>query len=328
MRSHFLPSPRATTACAAVAGAASLLHGTCCAQTLIAADYATNTTYAAGWYAGTNGGYGFGPWSFDGTNPDPAGLYQGITNSSALGTSWTLLTYSTTTGLANAGRAILQPAGLQPGQTFETVIQNPTGYVFYRGFDILFYNGTANLPGGENAAALRMVVFSYHVNPPEWAIVDDLGSPHALDVNTTGAAGMKVDFTLLSTNTYSFTMTPLSNPSAAYSQTGTFKANLPINWVDYRLWWGFSTGLDDVTDNFEISSMTVAGLTLNIHRDKTNVVLTWTTNAPLFQLVSTTNLVTPSWNSVLPLPVVVNGENAVTNPITGTQQYYRLKFQP
>src|SRR6267378_3398860 len=121
MRSHFRISSGAAKACA-VTGATAIMAGICSAQ--IAADYATDPAYAGGWSAGQNGGYGFGAWSFNGTDPTPAGQYQGISSSSALGTSWTLLSHSTSSGLANAGRAI--NGGLQPGQTFETVIQNPT----------------------------------------------------------------------------------------------------------------------------------------------------------------------------------------------------------
>ena len=37
------------------------------------------------------------------------------------------------------------------------------------------------------------------------------------------------------------------------------------------------------------------------------------------------NLLSPAaWTTVSPGPVVVNGHNAVTNPIAGTQQFYRL----
>jgi hypothetical protein len=62
----------------------------------------------------------------------------------------------------------------------------------------------------------------------------------------------------------------------------------------------------------------------------TNVILTWPTNVDGFSyagftLQSTTNLVSPAvWTTVLPSPVVVNGQNTVTNPISGTQQFYRL----
>jgi len=55
-----------------------------------------------------------------------------------------------------------------------------------------------------------------------------------------------------------------------------------------------------------------------------NVVLTWPTNVT-GNLQFTTNLVSSSaWNTNLPPPVVVNGQNAVTNPISGTQMFFRL----
>ena len=49
----------------------------------------------------------------------------------------------------------------------------------------------------------------------------------------------------------------------------------------------------------------------------TNVILMWPTNRTGFILQSATNLVSPVWS-------VVNGQNAVTNPISGTQQFFRL----
>jgi hypothetical protein len=63
---------------------------------------------------------------------------------------------------------------------------------------------------------------------------------------------------------------------------------------------------------------------LSIMAAGTNVVLTWTNTATGFTLQSTTNLVPAAWATVLPPPVVVNGQYTVTNPISGTQQYYRL----
>ena len=44
-----------------------------------------------------------------------------------------------------------------------------------------------------------------------------------------------------------------------------------------------------------------------------------------FTLQSTTNLVSSAvWAAVSPGPVVIDGQNAVTNLISGTQQFYRL----
>jgi hypothetical protein len=56
-----------------------------------------------------------------------------------------------------------------------------------------------------------------------------------------------------------------------------------------------------------------------------NVILTWPTNTNELTLQSTANLVSGAvWTPVSPGPVVVNGQNVVTNPISGTQQFYRL----
>ena len=59
------------------------------------------------------------------------------------------------------------------------------------------------------------------------------------------------------------------------------------------------------------------------------VILTWPTNYAGFdyggyQLQFTTNLISPAWITNLPSPVAVNGQYAVTNPISGTQQFFRL----
>jgi hypothetical protein len=65
---------------------------------------------------------------------------------------------------------------------------------------------------------------------------------------------------------------------------------------------------------------------LAIIRSEANVILTWPTNAAGFILQSTTNLVSPVWNTNFPAPVVVNGQNTVTNPTSGTQKFFRLKL--
>jgi uncharacterized repeat protein (TIGR03803 family) len=57
----------------------------------------------------------------------------------------------------------------------------------------------------------------------------------------------------------------------------------------------------------------------------TNVILTWPTNYTGFTLQSTTNLVSPAvWTTNSPDPVLVNGQNTVTNPMSCTQQFFRL----
>src|SRR5258707_11960645 len=78
MRSHFLMSS-AAMACA-LSATTAMMPGVCSGQ--IAADYATDATYGGCWAAGQNGGYGFGAWSFNFTDPTPPWTYQAMSSSS------------------------------------------------------------------------------------------------------------------------------------------------------------------------------------------------------------------------------------------------------
>jgi uncharacterized repeat protein (TIGR03803 family) len=74
-----------------------------------------------------------------------------------------------------------------------------------------------------------------------------------------------------------------------------------------------------------VFSLLLAGPRLSIAHSGTNVILTWPTNATSSTLEFATNLVSPTvWNTNLPAPVSLNGQFAVTNPISGTQKFYRL----
>ena len=55
------------------------------------------------------------------------------------------------------------------------------------------------------------------------------------------------------------------------------------------------------------------------------IILTWPTNAVGFTLQSTTNLVSLAvWTTNSPAPVVIGGQNVITNPMSGARQFYRL----
>ena len=76
---------------------------------------------------------------------------------------------------------------------------------------------------------------------------------------------------------------------------------------------------------FSLSLGSVRTPQLTIIRSGPDVILTWPTNATGFTLQSTTNLASSSvWTAVCPEPVVVNGRNTVPNPISATQQFFRL----
>ena len=262
MRSHFISG--AAKACA-VTGATAMLTSICSGQ--VAFDAATDPTYSGGWAAGQNGGYGFGAWSFNGTQaPDNSYVtsgQQGMSSSSPLGTAWTLFNLSSSAGLANAGRSF---APLQVGQTLETVIDNPTTTQFYRGWTVSFNSGNDNIypggsaynpPGDTGLAQVQAYHFEYF-NYGQWTVSDLSGNTGTPLYHTdTAVAGVKLDLTLTSATTYSLTMTPLGGSASPYTQVGSLANGGPIDWIQYQLYNNVSGGLTDTANNFEISYIEV-----------------------------------------------------------------------
>lgn len=260
MRSHFLPASTGTktkrshlfsgAAIACATGVTALMPNTGLSQ--VAYDSAANSTYGSGWSAGQNGGSGFGAWSFDSTS---GGGGQEMSSSSAqIGTAWTMYTTTTGAGISDVGRSISEAGGLQVGQTFQTVVQNPTSYHYFGGFDILFLNGTDNNAGGVNTSAIRLQDFdSAYYNPGNlWSTGSGKST---LSGPATGAAGVQIDLTLNSATAYSLTMT-LLNGGGSSTINGTYSG--PINYINYRLYDGVgSTGPSDVADNFGIKYMEI-----------------------------------------------------------------------
>jgi hypothetical protein len=328
-----------------------MLNGNSSAQSFIAADYATNSTYATGWSAGDNGGYGFGPWSMNGTESTSPNEHAMDRTSpfNPFGVAWTLFNPEGSTPAANspggtcdnpptgtdisrAGRA-LPNGGLRPGDTFSTVIANPSCRKFFRGYTIVLSTGSDNIAYGGVGQQATVGTFEYFTYG-KW--YTSAGGTSLLDTDTT-TNGVQVDITLTSSNSFHAVMTPLGNPGLAYSTDGALENKGltdqgPVNWVTYQLYntdSNFYPGVPacgpDPTD-FYIKSMTVSGLRLNIQKAGANVLLSWTTNTPGFNLESTPSLSPPVWSPVSTTPAIVNNQNVVTNPIVGAQQYFRLRM--
>jgi len=242
--------------------------------------------------------------------------------------------------ISRAGRAIPN-GGLQVGQTFSTIISNPTERKFFRGYTLVLSNGGDNIAYGGAGTSVAVGVFDYSV-PGGWYTSQTFstGGTGLFDTDTT-TNGMEIDVTLTDTNSYHLVMTPLGNPGIAYTEDGTFPAtNAPINWVTYQLYntdsdfYNFTNGIPSECVNpqrtdFYIQSMTITGpapFALNIQKAGANVILTWPTNFTTAFLEYTFNLGSAVvWNTNSTAPVIINGQNVVTNPIVGTQQYYRLQ---
>ncbi|MEO7514200.1 MAG: hypothetical protein ABIW93_00190 [Verrucomicrobiota bacterium] len=79
-------------------------------------------------------------------------------------------------------------------------------------------------------------------------------------------------------------------------------------------------------DNVLVSIPGIAGPSLGIALLSNNeVVISWPTNATDFVLETNSNLNTTNWVAVTNVPVVVNDQNTVTNSITNSTGFYRLK---
>ncbi|MGO8698702.1 MAG: hypothetical protein ACLQVY_13395, partial [Limisphaerales bacterium] len=69
-------------------------------------------------------------------------------------------------------------------------------------------------------------------------------------------------------------------------------------------------------------------VTLNISLTNNQVILSWATNAGIYGLQSTTNLIPQTnWNTVTNNPSVICSSNSVTLPITNRSQFFRLQSQ-
>ena len=64
--------------------------------------------------------------------------------------------------------------------------------------------------------------------------------------------------------------------------------------------------------------------TVSARRQGGQIVLAWSTNTTGFFLEYATNLPATNWVPALPLPVVANGENVVTNAFMAGAVFYRL----
>jgi uncharacterized repeat protein (TIGR03803 family) len=77
--------------------------------------------------------------------------------------------------------------------------------------------------------------------------------------------------------------------------------------------------------NGTVFSLSLPPPRLAITPSGANLLLTWPTSAPGFTLQSSTNLASPVvWLTNSSAPILVNGQNVVTNPVSGAQRFYRL----
>lgn len=179
------------------------------------------------------------------------------------------------------------------GNTFGTVFKintNGSGYTVLKSF--------TNIEGVDPRAGVTISGNTLYGTTHQGG---SSGFGTVFKINTDGSG-----FTVLK----NFTGSPDgANPQAALTISGTTLYGTTLNGGSFNLGAVFSLSLAPPL------KITLSGM---------NVVLTWPTNWSGFTLQSTTNLAPSAWFAVAPLPVVVSGQNAVTNPISRAQQFYRL----
>jgi hypothetical protein len=252
MKNYWIKTLRRLAAASVVVGATAFSSAMSYAAT-IAFDTATDAAYDDGWQAGDNGGFGWGPWDFTGTEATAVQQTVDIfSHPNDLGRSWTLYNAAApepgrppgytqpppgaNTDIAQAGRSI---GPLVPGDTVHLVIDNPTERRFFRGYTVRFNTGGGNTTyAGTPVSRLRVGTFEYGTNGLWFAADDDTtagaGDTTLFDTDTN--SGMRIDFTLTGADTYRLAMVPLNNPSLTFTKTGTLDGTGPIDWVEFELY--------------------------------------------------------------------------------------------
>jgi uncharacterized repeat protein (TIGR03803 family) len=183
-----------------------------------------------------------------------------------------------------------------------------TGFTNLYSFTELDQEGSLTNSDGANPQAGLILLSNTLYGTAESGGSLGYGTVFAVNTNGTG-------FTTL----YSFTNgSDGGNPSAGLILSGNTLYGTASE--------GGSSG-DGTVFSLSLGSASAPQPQLTIIPSGTNVILTWPTNAIVFTLQSTTNLVSPAvWNTVSPAPVIVNGQNTVTNSISGSQKFYRLRL--
>jgi len=136
------------------------------------------------------------------------------------------------------------------------------------------------------------------------------GNGTVFSVNTDGTAFTALySFSLVDTNSY-------TNSDGAFPYAGLVLSGNTL--------YGTAKNGGAADDGTIFSLLVPPQLGISLYG--TNIILTWPTNAAGYNLQYCTNLdAAPVWNAVHPGPDPVNGQNTVTNPISGAWKFFRLK---
>ena len=213
---RFVPiSAAAVLACAGATATAQVL----------AQDSADDAAYAFGWFEGTNGGSGFGPWTF--ANAASSGGFagtflatepnDGLSNiaSGASGSAWALF--------ANSGDGLERSVAFRPISTPIDAGNVSISLGYEHGFianggviGFALRNGNANADAADFAVGSRLQLFFQGGNG-NYTVVDGDG---VLDTGVAfGLDGLTATITLTSPDTYTLRVARFLNEEGAFQTT-------------------------------------------------------------------------------------------------------------
>ena len=204
-------------------------------------------------------------------------------------------------------------SGVADGSSFDyTVTLTNTGTLALNSFWYGWTTSGNNLPANPSNAG----------NSLGWA--NTLDGNSIMWVNSSGTAlapGASTTFTFVSSSSPSAITTSPSGESVAYVAGIDFSQDTAEDSTAV-----FSPAL--VSNPVISNAPPVLAATVNTAgpggATPTALVISWPSTNGGLTLQSTTNLLAPVWANVSVAPAVVNGQNIVTNPISGPQQFFRL----
>src|SRR5665213_94437 len=222
--------------------------------------------------------------------------------------------------------------GANNGGTVFKISADGTGYTIVHSFDGLASVGTNNVPGPNTGGSVPFtsltIAGSTLYGAAQFGGSFGNGTLFALNTDGTGFTTL-YNFTAISTNSFGY----FTNSDGAFPYGSlTISSNVlygttttgGIYGTAYQGEYGPGGGFLAPGDG-TLFSLKLPPPQLTIIPSGTNVILTWPANTAEYILQSTTNLVSSAvWGNVSPSAVIVNGQNTVTNPISGTQQFFRL----
>jgi uncharacterized repeat protein (TIGR03803 family) len=234
----------------------------------------------------------------------PTNLLGFYTNSDGTGPTTLILSGNILYGTAYAG-------GTNGNGTVFAVNTNGTGFTTLHSFTATYGLNSSNSDGASPRAGLILLGNTLY-GTAFYGGTNGFGTVFAINTNGTGFATLH---SFMATSGSNSTNSDGANPNARLILSGN------------TLYGTASAG--GLGGNGTVFALSFPSPQLTITSYGTNVNVMWPSGVAGFSysgytLQSTTNLDLPDWTAISSAPVVVNGQNSVTNPVSGKQMFFRL----